>query len=83
MEIEEYMFKLKISILGDKSVGKSAFLGCIENSFGDLVSSEETDELTLKVTDLTNRNKLTLNRLWHTWMTRPCTRSNTGSFQEA
>jgi len=29
MEIEEYMFKLKISILGDKSVGKTTFLECI------------------------------------------------------
>ena len=49
MEIDEYMFKLKICVLGDKSVGKSTFLQCIENSFGELVSSEETDELTLKV----------------------------------
>ena len=49
MEIDEYMFKLKISVLGDKSVGKSTFMSCIENSFGELVSSEETDELTLKV----------------------------------
>lgn len=28
MDLDDYHFKLKISILGDKSVGKSSFTDC-------------------------------------------------------
>ena len=82
MEIEEYMFKLKISILGDKSVGKTTFLQCIENSFGDLVSSEETDELSLKVYYILREDNL-LNRPWPIWTIARCIRFSTGNYQEA
>lgn len=32
MDLEDYHFKFKIVLLGDKGVGKSAFLDCISKT---------------------------------------------------
>jgi len=55
MEQEDYHFKLKVSVLGDKSVGKTAIIDgklsniAIINNNGKLIESEESDELSIKV----------------------------------
>jgi GTPase SAR1 family protein len=40
MESEDYHFKFRIVILGDKSVGKTAFLESQTSNFGKVVDSD-------------------------------------------
>ena len=50
METEDYHFKFRIVLLGEKSVGKSTFLDVLANNFGKIVEQEVSDELNIKVT---------------------------------
>jgi hypothetical protein len=56
MELDDYHFKFKISVLGDKGVGKTIitdgklFYLAIINNIGKIIESEESDELSIKVT---------------------------------
>ena len=58
MDLEDYHFKLKTSVLGDKSVGKTAIIDvnklnlALVNNIGKLIDSEESDELSIKVDSL-------------------------------
>lgn len=49
METEDYHFKFRIVLLGEKSVGKSTFLDVLANNFGKIVEQEVSDELNIKV----------------------------------
>lgn len=40
MDSEDYHFKFRITIMGDKAVGKSALLDSIANNFGKIVENE-------------------------------------------
>ena len=48
MDSEDYHFKFKLVLLGDKGVGKSAFLDSVTNNFGKILESEQSDELNLR-----------------------------------
>lgn len=48
MDAEDYHFKFRIVILGDKSVGKTAFLEAITANFGKVIESETSEELNIK-----------------------------------
>lgn len=49
METEDYHFKFRIVLLGEKSAGKSTFLDVLANNFGKIVEQEVSDELNIKV----------------------------------
>lgn len=49
METEDYHFKFRIVLLGEKSVGKSTFLDVLANNFGKIVEQEVSEELNIKV----------------------------------
>ena len=49
MDTEDYHFKFRIVLLGEKSVGKSTFLDVLANNFGKIVEQEVSDELNIKV----------------------------------
>ncbi|KRX02356.1 P-loop containing nucleoside triphosphate hydrolase [Pseudocohnilembus persalinus] len=48
MDSEDYHFKFRITIMGDKAVGKSALLDSIANNFGKIVENEQSEELNIK-----------------------------------
>jgi nicotinamide riboside kinase len=68
METEDYHFKFRITLLGEKSVGKSTFLDVLANNFGKIVEQEVSDELNIKVQDLCRL------RPWAIWMMTLCTK---------
>lgn len=74
MEQEDYHFKFRIIVVGDKHVGKSAFMDSIANSFGKIVENENSDELNIRVL-------FPLPRQSATSMTTLSTRFNTGNCQ--
>ena len=60
MDSEDYHFKLKVTVLGDKSVGKTSLTDCkfniysaIINATGKLIESEVSDEISIKVIKFT------------------------------
>ena len=68
METEDYHFKFRIVLLGEKSVGKSTFLDVLANNFGKIVEQEVSDELNIKVSNKPH------GRLSVTWMMTHSTR---------
>ena len=83
MQDENYHFKLKISLLGDKGVGKSTFLDTIStDNMGNRLTSEDTDELSLMVSNrkhpCSNANVV---RRCNSMMTKSRSRFSTGSCQ--
>lgn len=64
MDLEDYHFKFKIVLLGDKGVGKSSFLDSITNNFGKVVESEISDELSLKTVAYMDDNTLYKIQYW-------------------
>jgi len=48
---DDYHFKFKISLVGDSSVGKTAFLDAITQTLGTVVENEVSSELHIKVGD--------------------------------
>jgi len=46
---DDYHFKFKIALVGDSSVGKSAFLDAISQTLGTVVENEHSSELHIKV----------------------------------
>jgi len=52
MDYDDYHFKIKISVLGDKGVGKSTITNDIINGIGKIVEAEESDELNIKVIEI-------------------------------
>jgi hypothetical protein len=76
METEDYHFKFRIVLLGEKSVGKSTFLDVLANNFGKIVEQEVSDELNIKVSHF-----IYMFRLLVTWMTIRCIRSHIGRSQ--
>lgn len=82
MDVEDYHFKFKISILGkiekllkitiykgDKNVGKTSFLEAITSSFGKIVESEQSEELSIKVFLIKNTILKFTKRQLDIWMT--------------
>jgi len=64
MEIDDYHFKLKIVIIGDKGVGKTTFLDAITSNFGKIVESEQSNELNTRVVGYLDDNTLFQIHYW-------------------
>jgi len=64
MESEDYHFKLKIVLIGDKGVGKTTFLDAITSNFGKVVESEQSDELNTKVVGYVDDNTMFQIHYW-------------------
>jgi len=58
MELDDYHFKLKIVLIGDKGVGKTTFLDAVTSNFGKVVESEQSDELNTKVVGYVDDNTM-------------------------
>jgi GTPase SAR1 family protein len=44
MEIDDYHFKFKFVILGDKHVGKTTLVDSLANNFGKVIETESSEE---------------------------------------
>jgi len=56
-ENSNYHFRFKIALVGDSGVGKTTFLEAISQTLGSVVENEESSELHIKVSLLSNSLK--------------------------
>ncbi|KAL4497055.1 hypothetical protein ABPG72_002211 [Tetrahymena utriculariae] len=58
MDNEDYHFKFRFVILGDKSVGKTSLLESITQNYGKIMEQEQSDELNMKTVGYMDVDKL-------------------------
>merc|ERR1711904_624020 len=64
MDTEDFHFKFKIVVLGDKHVGKSSLIDAIAMNYGKILEIEVSEELSLKATSYMEEGQLYNIQYW-------------------